>query len=642
MRRPEPYVGLRPFQTTEAAKFFGREKESHDTANLWQSCQLTVLCGPHGSGKTSLINAGVIPLIDGSVNEILPVSQVSIGTGLPGTPASTNPYTLAALSSWAPDRPADQLIGLSLSAFFPETSVRTVHSPAFDEEGEKVVVLAAIDNFEDVFAGPARSHQDQFIDQIVEALSENPHLHLLISITEDRSHVLLNDPRLRRLPKGVVRLGRMTRSAALRAVTAPVEGTGSTFAPGVPGALLDRLPAHSADDFDLVRLQLACVDLWNAVRPGERTVEARHIPTGAEPATTVARAISEIARRHLETDPGLLRSWLYEHFIKERTSVYRGEALTEEMPNEVVDALVKADILATYTDHYGNRWHAIAKGIMVDLVEGFLQNASPTRSSSRSYLAAAGNAFREGNFRLARVQAQEALSRAEDIKIKGEIEAFLGNVAFSQELYTSAIEHYEKAATLFELFKVAPVIGRMLAAIGRSRRAQGHITLATAEFRAALGRVPNDSLIRTDLAWAMWYGGHPEDAQTILGEILNEDSDLTAALLARAQMFADLNRPEDALRDFKRVLPLRRPPARAAYALALASAGQFEKAKAEVQAIKNSTNGHGPATLRLARVAQLTGDPGQAARLARWARDARSPALPPHLKSMALELLSQT
>jgi len=55
-----PYTGLMPFTEAQAEFFFGREAEREIiTANL-QASRLTLLYGPSGVGKSSVINAGVV------------------------------------------------------------------------------------------------------------------------------------------------------------------------------------------------------------------------------------------------------------------------------------------------------------------------------------------------------------------------------------------------------------------------------------------------------------------------------------------------------------------------------------------------------------------------------------------------------
>src|SRR5687768_14541256 len=55
-----PYVGLVPFSETDAEFFFGREKEISIIAGNLQACRLTLLYGPSGVGKSSVLRAGVL------------------------------------------------------------------------------------------------------------------------------------------------------------------------------------------------------------------------------------------------------------------------------------------------------------------------------------------------------------------------------------------------------------------------------------------------------------------------------------------------------------------------------------------------------------------------------------------------------
>src|SRR5215813_10544212 len=58
-----PYVGLRPFRQEERPIFFGRERDIRViTSNLVNS-PLTVLYGASGVGKSSVLQAGVLPVL---------------------------------------------------------------------------------------------------------------------------------------------------------------------------------------------------------------------------------------------------------------------------------------------------------------------------------------------------------------------------------------------------------------------------------------------------------------------------------------------------------------------------------------------------------------------------------------------------
>lgn len=55
------YPGVRPFDTAEQDRFFGREQDLRDLGDLILIEKLMVLFGTSGYGKSSLINAGIIP-----------------------------------------------------------------------------------------------------------------------------------------------------------------------------------------------------------------------------------------------------------------------------------------------------------------------------------------------------------------------------------------------------------------------------------------------------------------------------------------------------------------------------------------------------------------------------------------------------
>src|SRR6266700_3750015 len=60
-----PYVGLVPFFEKDAEFFYGRKEESKIIAANLRAARLTLLYGPSGVGKSSVLRAGVVsPLRD--------------------------------------------------------------------------------------------------------------------------------------------------------------------------------------------------------------------------------------------------------------------------------------------------------------------------------------------------------------------------------------------------------------------------------------------------------------------------------------------------------------------------------------------------------------------------------------------------
>ena len=66
---PCPYVGLRPFRESDSRFFFGRDREIRVISSNLQSQPLTVLYGPSGVGKSSVLQAGVLPHLKAASNQ---------------------------------------------------------------------------------------------------------------------------------------------------------------------------------------------------------------------------------------------------------------------------------------------------------------------------------------------------------------------------------------------------------------------------------------------------------------------------------------------------------------------------------------------------------------------------------------------
>src|SRR6185436_7311000 len=58
-----PYLGLFPFRSEDADRFFGREREIDGFINRLRSTALQIVIGPSGAGKTSFVHAGVLPAL---------------------------------------------------------------------------------------------------------------------------------------------------------------------------------------------------------------------------------------------------------------------------------------------------------------------------------------------------------------------------------------------------------------------------------------------------------------------------------------------------------------------------------------------------------------------------------------------------
>ncbi len=72
------YPGLRPFDSEEEQYFFGRDEEIESVCRLLDLDNLTILHGPSGMGKSSLINAGILPALSQIRNWDIPYHVVTV------------------------------------------------------------------------------------------------------------------------------------------------------------------------------------------------------------------------------------------------------------------------------------------------------------------------------------------------------------------------------------------------------------------------------------------------------------------------------------------------------------------------------------------------------------------------------------
>src|SRR4051794_8344663 len=67
-----PWIGLRPFEAEEQSLFFGRDREVRVLSSLVATLPILVIYAPSGTGKSSLLNAGLTPeIMDDAYQELV-------------------------------------------------------------------------------------------------------------------------------------------------------------------------------------------------------------------------------------------------------------------------------------------------------------------------------------------------------------------------------------------------------------------------------------------------------------------------------------------------------------------------------------------------------------------------------------------
>jgi tetratricopeptide (TPR) repeat protein len=664
-----PYQSLRAFHREDRHRFFGRDEESREVRDLWRSQRVTVLYGSSGVGKTSLLQAGVMPLFGPHTADVLPLGRVTQGSAFPVAALPPhNPYVLALLMSWSPQTPPNRLAGMSIPLFL---RARPVKRDAF---GDRMHTLVAIDQVEELFAGDRqhRLYRDWFFAQLAEALRADKGLRLLLSIRVDRLMDLLphewelaaadqDGSPGERDPMEIVSqrfpVEALSFDGALEAVRGPLQGTGRVFAEGVAEQLVRDLikvrtrtsGGQQAEGVEPVHLQVVCEALWRSLPPGPAEIAKNSVYGHVDMALSAYydEEIRKIAAERFDGDDRRLRTWLRLTFA-DRQPVRQSAIRSAGVGRSVIARLVKRHLLRA-DQRMGEGSYELAYDRLLRPAAPHERPAAPpvARPTPEECLHEAENALREGDLLLAAALGEQALDRSEahDLRLRAQIESLLGNVAHERRDFEAAITHYSSAAKGFETAGAASAVGPLLTAIGRLRLAQGAPAEAVRELHAAMVRMPADLTIQTELAWALWHDGHPGAALGVLNGVLNSEGDNTDALLIRGQILAGMGKARDALRDLDRAQPLRWPFAKVAHALALAQVDSMKQAQQEmVEALAETPDhdpavAHGPMLLYAARVEKLAGKTMSAADLAKRAISAKAPALPGHLVDHARELV---
>ncbi len=244
-----PFPGLAPFDEAEAARFFGRDKEIEEILDRLASRRLLAVIGVSGSGKSSLVRAGIKPVLRIGAATSLP-GRWQIHTITPGNaPIQALRKTLQASPAW------------------PATSFDLVeHARQKLRTSENLLLI--VDQFEELFsfrAGTlnkdAGNRAALFVSLILNAVDQREvPIYILLTM---RTDFLGECAQFRELPEALndcyYLVPSMTRMQQQDAIERPLEEQGVTISP----SLLQRLLNESAEDpDDLPVLQHLLRRLW--------------------------------------------------------------------------------------------------------------------------------------------------------------------------------------------------------------------------------------------------------------------------------------------------------------------------------------------------------------------------------------------
>ncbi|MEU3937985.1 WD40 repeat domain-containing protein [Streptomyces sp. NPDC029044] len=272
-----PYLGLAAFQTRDAQWFFGRERLVAELMERLDRQRFVVVSGASGSGKSSLLRAGL-------THRLITAMPVIVFT--PGArPLEECAVQLGALAGVTPGGLYAEL------ASEPQNLGRVVRQIAAREgEGDGDVVLV-VDQFEEVFTlCRDDAERDGFITALVTAASAvGSRCRIVLGVRADffahcTRHALLVEA----MRDGQMPVGPMTLEELRQAVVQPAQRAGLT----VQGSLLAALTAQAHRQASVLPLlSHALLQTWRRRRGNALTLEAFNATGGLEGA--LARTAEE-------------------------------------------------------------------------------------------------------------------------------------------------------------------------------------------------------------------------------------------------------------------------------------------------------------------------------------------------------------
>ncbi|OLF12082.1 hypothetical protein BLA60_08660 [Actinophytocola xinjiangensis] len=333
-----PYPGLRSFSAADSELFVGREHAVTDV--LVRLSRQSAASGPllvvgaSGSGKSSLLRAGVLPAL-ATAREPWP--------RLVTTPGPHPMRTLAARLAPIADADAD---GLAAWLSASPAEFGTLAARLAEDRGARLVLV--VDQFEELFTVAAPAEREAFATLLANAW---PAL-VVVAVRADHVDQCLRLAPLRPAMASPYPLGPLTRHDLERVIVEPALSAGLGVEEGLVDRLITDIGAGDAAGYDpgaLPRLAHALRQTWENRDGSMLTLRGYQDTGGVDRA--VALTADGVYNRLPEGDRAVLRAALLRMVaVLDGGGVARRRAPLAEIPDQVLTHLVAARLVTAEAD----------------------------------------------------------------------------------------------------------------------------------------------------------------------------------------------------------------------------------------------------------------------------------------------------
>ena len=265
-----PFPGLRPFKIEESHLFFGREGQSDEVLLKLSKSRFVGVIGPSGSGKSSFIYCGVLPILYGGfLTDASPNWEVVVTRPGAGPIDNLAESLLKNNKEYLNAEPEEQKIKRTIfSTLLRSSSLGLVEAVEQSRRSADVNYLILVDQFEELFRFKDSTDPNSvneslaFINLLIEAINypDSP-IYVAVTMRSDFIGECAQFPELtRKINDSHYLIPQMTREQKRRAIEGPVAVGGAKITPRLVQQLLNDL-GDNPDQLPI--LQHALMRTWS-------------------------------------------------------------------------------------------------------------------------------------------------------------------------------------------------------------------------------------------------------------------------------------------------------------------------------------------------------------------------------------------
>jgi len=362
-----PYKGLLEYRLSDAQIFFGRSQAIRNLLQHIAQGRLTVLHAESGAGKTSLVQAGILPRL------------ISAGH----LPLYLRPYdlepSLAVKRAFISDP--------SLTPLLSSSPLRDFLRQVCDVLGPQTRLYIFLDQFEEFFTQLKPQGRAEFARELAECLDdEGLNVRWILSMRAEFFGNLTGlRPFVQNPFQNEYRLNHLTRDEAREVITAPAERHQLKYEDGLVDSLLSDL-ATGADVLPPPQIQLVCSALYESLKSGENTITRALYNANGGAAGILRSHLERVLKRGLPPEQRVIAQRSLEALITadaRRLLRTRDDLLAElnagqpkpisaEALGAVLEHLVQNNLLHTREAPSGESTFEAASGLAYELAHDFL------------------------------------------------------------------------------------------------------------------------------------------------------------------------------------------------------------------------------------------------------------------------------